>query len=107
MITKIFNFFRVNKNLAIDLGTSNVLIYDKQKRKIVLNEPSVIVKDKKTGKTVAVGKEAREMLGKNPESIVVIKPLKDGVISDIDAARDMLYDFIKKKYMEYLLLNLM
>lgn len=98
MITKIFNFVRVNKNLAIDLGTSNVLIYDKQKRKIVLNEPSVIVKDKKTGKTVAVGKEAREMLGKNPESIVVIKPLKDGVISDIDAARDMLYDFIKKIY---------
>ena len=98
MITKIFNFFRFNKNLAIDLGTSNVLIYDKQRRKIVLNEPSVIVKDKKTGKTVAVGKEAREMLGKNPASIVVIKPLKEGVISDIDAARDMLYEFIKKIY---------
>lgn len=98
MITRILNFFRVNKNLAIDLGTSNVLIYDKQKRKIVLNEPSVIVRDKKTRQVVAVGKEAREMLGKNPESIEVIKPLKGGVISDIDAARDMLYEFIKKVY---------
>lgn len=97
-ITKIVNFFRVNKNLAIDLGTSNVLIYDKQRRKVVLNEPSVIVRDKKTGRIVAVGKEAREMLGKNPESIEVIKPLKDGVISDIDAARDMLSEFIKKIY---------
>lgn len=96
--SQLLNFFRVNKNLAIDLGTSNVLIYDKQKKKIVLNEPSVIVRDKKTRQVVAVGKEAREMLGKNPDSIEVIKPLREGVISDLDAARDMLYEFIKKVY---------
>ncbi len=98
MLSSILNFFKVNKNLAIDLGTSNVLIYDKQKRKIVLNEPSVIVRDKKTREVIAVGLEAREMLGKNPESLEVIKPLKEGVISDLDAARDMLYAFIKKVY---------
>ena len=95
---KFLKFFRISKNLAIDLGTSNVLIYDKQKKKIVLNEPSVIVRDKKTRKVIAVGKEAREMLGKNPNSLEVIKPLKDGVISDDNSARDMLYEFIKKIY---------
>lgn len=97
-LDKIFNFFRMKKNLAIDLGTSNVLIYDKQKKKIVLNEPSFIVRDKKTRKVIAVGKEAREMSGKNPENIEVIKPLKDGVISDDNSARDMLHEFIKKIY---------
>lgn len=98
MITHILNFFRVNKNLAIDLGTSNVLIYDARKEKIVLDEPSVIVRDKKTKEVIAVGKEARDMIGKNPVSLEVIKPLKEGVISDLDAARDMLYTFIKKVY---------
>ena len=98
LLDKFINFFRINKNLAIDLGTSNVLIYDKQRKKIVLNEPSVIVRDKKTNKVIAVGKKAREMLGKNPESIVVIKPLKDGVISDDNSARDMLSEFMKKVY---------
>lgn len=97
-MTKFINFFRMNKNIAIDLGTSNVLIYDKQKKKIVLNQPSVIVYDSRTGEVVAVGEEAREMLGKNPESLKVIKPLIDGVISDLDATRDMLAEFIKKIY---------
>lgn len=98
MLNKIINFFRMNKNIAIDLGTSNVLIYDKQKQKIVLNQPSVIVYDNRTGQVVAVGNEAREMLGKNPHSLEVIKPLKEGVISDIDATRDMLERFIKQIY---------
>ncbi|WP_156285804.1 rod shape-determining protein [Oceanivirga salmonicida] len=98
MISNIFNFFKVNKSLAIDLGTSNVLIYDKQKKAIVLNEPSVIVRDKKTRTIVAVGSEARQMIGKNPDTLEVIKPLKEGVISDLDAARDMLYTFIKRVY---------
>lgn len=98
MINKILNFFRIKKQIAIDLGTSNVLFYDRQLKKIVLNEPSVIVKDKKSGHVVAVGKEAREMLGKNPESLKVIKPLKDGVISDIDSTRQMLSIFMKKIY---------
>ena len=58
-LTRFLNFFRINKSIAIDLGTSNVLIYDKQKNKIVLNEPSVIVKDRKTGELIAVGKKSK------------------------------------------------
>ena len=95
---KLLDFFRVHKSLAIDLGTANILIYDKQKKKIVLNEPSVVAKDKKTGKVIAVGSEAREMLGKTPDSIVAIKPLKDGVIADIDSTRQMIDHFLKKIY---------
>ena len=98
MFNKFLNFFRVKKQISIDLGTSNILFYDKQKRKIVLNEPSVIVIDKKTREVVAVGKEARSMLGKNPDSIEVIKPLRDGVISDLDSTRLMLSIFMKKLY---------
>ena len=97
-LTRFLNFFRVNKSIAIDLGTSNVLIYDKQKNKIVLNEPSVIVKNRKTGELVAVGKEAKEMEGKTAESTVVIRPLTEGVISDIDATREMLSAFIRQIY---------
>ena len=74
------------------------MFYDKQKGKIVLNEPSVIVIDKKTREVVAVGQEARSMLGKNPDSIEVIKPLRDGVISDLDSTRLMLSIFMKKLY---------
>ncbi|WP_066901630.1 rod shape-determining protein [Streptobacillus notomytis] len=94
----LINFFRIKKQISIDLGTSNVLFYDKHAKKIVLNEPSVIVKDKKTGEIIAVGKEAKEMLGKNPKSLEVIKPLRDGVISDIDSTRKMLSEFMRKVY---------
>ena len=97
-ISKFINFFRIKKNIAIDLGTSNVLIYDKQRKKMVINEPSVLVKDKKTGELVAVGLEAKEMLGKTSDSIVVISPLREGVITDIDATREMLNAFIRKVY---------
>ncbi|MBP6125701.1 MAG: rod shape-determining protein [Leptotrichiaceae bacterium] len=90
--------FRVNKSISIDLGTANILIYDKQKKKIVLNEPSVVARDKKTGKVIAVGKEAREMLGKTPASIEAIKPLQDGVIADIESTKEMLSYFIHKIY---------
>ena len=98
MFNRFINFFRVKKQISIDLGTSNILFYDKQKGKIVLNEPSVIVIDKKTHEVVAVGQEARSMLGKNPDSIEVIKPLRDGVISDLDSTRLMLSIFMKKLY---------
>lgn len=98
MFNRFINFFRVKKQISIDLGTSNILFYDKQKGKIVLNEPSVIVIDKKTLEVVAVGQEARSMLGKNPDSIEVIKPLRDGVISDLDSTRLMLSIFMKKLY---------
>ena len=93
---KFLRMFRVNKSISIDLGTANILIYDKQKKKIVLNEPSVVARDKKTGKVIAVGKEAREMLGKTPASIEAIKPLQDGVIADIESTKEMLSYFIHK-----------
>ena len=93
-----FKIFRVNKSISIDLGTANILIYDKQKKKIVLNEPSVVARDRKTRKVIAVGKEAREMLGKTPDSIEAIKPLRDGVIADIDSTKEMISHFIYKIY---------
>ena len=92
------NIFRVNKSISIDLGTANILIYDKQRKKIVLNEPSVVARDRKTGKLIAVGREAREMLGKTPDSIQAIKPLQDGVIADIDSTKEMITYFIHKIY---------
>ena len=97
----VFDFvkiFRVNKSISIDLGTANILIYDKQENRIVLNEPSVLARDKKTGKVIAVGREAREMLGKTPDSIEAIKPLKDGVIADLDATREMISMFMDNIY---------
>ncbi|MDK9582193.1 rod shape-determining protein [Sneathia vaginalis] len=84
--------------MSIDLGTANVLIYDRQREKIVLNEPSVVALDKKTRKVIAVGHDAREMLGKTPDSILAIKPLKDGVIADLDVTKEMLNYFITKIY---------
>ena len=96
--TRFINFFRMKKSIVIDLGTSNVLIYDKQKKRIVLNEPSILVKDKKTGEIVAIGTKAKNMLGKTSESLAVIRPLNEGVISDIDATREMLNIFVKSIY---------
>lgn len=97
-IRRLVRSFRVNKSISIDLGTANILIYDKQENKIVLNEPSVLARDKKTGKVIAVGREAREMLGKTPDSIEAIKPLKDGVIADLDATREMISMFMDNIY---------
>lgn len=97
-IKRLIRSLRINKSISIDLGTANLLIYDKQEDKIVLNEPSVLARDRKTGKVIAVGKEAREMLGKTPDSIEAIKPLKDGVIADLDATREMLSHFMYKIY---------
>ncbi|HWP46380.1 MAG TPA: rod shape-determining protein [Candidatus Limnocylindrales bacterium] len=91
----LFGWF--SRDLAIDLGTANTLIYMKG-RGIVVNEPSVVTIDVKTGKTLAVGKEAKEMLGKAPGHINVIRPLKDGVISDFRVTEEMLRHFIKKVY---------
>ena len=97
-IRRVVRSFRVNKSISIDLGTANILIYDKQENRIDLNEPSVLARDKKTGKVIAVGKEAREMLGKTPDSIEAIKPLKDGVIADLDATREMISMFMDNIY---------
>ena len=83
------------RDIGIDLGTANTLVYLKSKG-IVINEPSVVAINKDTGEVVAVGKPAKEMLGKTPENIVAIRPLKDGVIADFDVTQVMLKYFISK-----------
>lgn len=82
------------KDMGIDLGTANTLIYVKGSG-IVLNEPSVIAVDSRGGKTLAVGAAAKEMLGKAPSNISVVRPLQDGVISDFDRTADMLKSFLE------------
>lgn len=84
-----------SNDLAIDLGTANTLVYVKGKG-IVCNEPSVVVQRKDDKKLIAVGIEAKKMLGKTPANIVAIRPMKDGVIADFDATEEMLKYFIKK-----------
>ncbi|MED3661396.1 rod shape-determining protein [Ureibacillus sp. FSL K6-8385] len=84
-----------SKDIGIDLGTANVLIYVKGKG-IVLNEPSVVAIDKKSNKVLAVGEEARKMVGRTPGNIVAIRPLKDGVIADFDLTEAMLRHFLNK-----------
>jgi rod shape-determining protein MreB len=84
-----------SSDLAIDLGTANTLVFVKSKG-IVCNEPSVVVVRKDNKKTVAVGADAKKMLGKTPANIMAIRPMKDGVIADFDATGEMLKYFIKK-----------
>jgi rod shape-determining protein MreB len=93
MLHNILGWF--SNDLAIDLGTANTLVYVKGKG-IVCDEPSVVVQRRDNKKLIAVGAEAKRMLGKTPSDIVAIKPLKDGVIADFDAAEEMLKYFIKK-----------
>lgn len=83
------------KDIGIDLGTANVLIYVKGQG-IVLNEPSVVAIDSETRKPLAVGREAHEMLGRTPGQVNAIRPLKDGVIADFEITEIMLNHFIKK-----------
>lgn len=83
------------KDIGIDLGTANVLIYVKGQG-IVLNEPSVVAIDAETKKLLAVGTEAREMLGRTPGSVLAIRPMKDGVIADFEVTELMLDHFVKK-----------
>ena len=84
-----------NKDIGIDLGTANVLIYIKGQG-IVLNEPSVVAIDADTKKPLAVGREAHEMLGRTPGKVKAIKPMQDGVIADFETTEVMLNYFIKK-----------
>jgi rod shape-determining protein MreB and related proteins len=86
-----------SNDLAIDLGTANTLVYVRGKG-IVVCEPSIIAVNQKTGKVEAVGKEAKEMLGRTPGNIVAIRPMKDGVIADFEHAEMMLDHFIKKAH---------
>ncbi|MCI6012038.1 MAG: rod shape-determining protein MreB [Firmicutes bacterium] len=81
--------------VGIDLGTANVLVYIKGKG-IVLNEPSVVAINKDTDEILAVGEDARQMLGRTPSNIIAVRPLRDGVVSDYDITERMLKYFIKK-----------
>jgi rod shape-determining protein MreB len=87
----------VSDDLAIDLGTANTLVYVKGKG-VVIDEPSVVAMDKNTGKILAVGAEAKKMLGRTPGNIVAIRPMKDGVIADFETTEKMLRHFITKAH---------
>ena len=86
-----------SNDLAIDLGTANTLVYAKNKG-IVVREPSIVAVNKINNQVEAVGKEAKEMLGRTPGNIVAIKPMKDGVIADFEVTEKMLTYFIKKAH---------
>ena len=92
-----FDFFLnlIGRDMGIDLGTANTLVYVKNKG-IVLNEPSIVAIDKDNKKILAVGMEAKKMVGRTPGNIVAIRPLKDGVIADFDTTERMLRYFIQK-----------
>lgn len=93
MFNKILGAF--SKDIGIDLGTANTLVYVKG-RGIVINEPSVVAVNNKTSKILAVGKEAKNMIGRTPAHIAAIRPLKQGVIADFEAAEQMLKYFIEQ-----------
>jgi rod shape-determining protein MreB and related proteins len=84
-----------NFEIGIDLGTANILVYSKNKG-IAVNEPSVVAIDTETKKVVAFGMEAKEMIGKTPEKIVAIRPLKEGVIADYDLTTELLKHIMRK-----------
>ena len=84
-----------SKDIGIDLGTANTLVYVKGKG-IVVREPSVVAIDKYEGKVLAVGNAANEMIGRTPENIVAVRPMKDGVIADFDITQAMIRAFIKE-----------
>src|ERR1700744_403529 len=94
-LRSLFSLF--SSDLAIDLGTANTLVYAKGKG-IVVNEPSIVAINKINGEVEAVGKEAKEMLGRTPGNIVAIRPMKDGVIADFKVTERMLNYFIQKAH---------
>lgn len=97
MLNKLLS--RLSKDIGIDLGTTNTLIYVKD-RGIVINEPSIVAINTKTDQILAVGKEAQHMMGKTPPHIQVIAPLQDGIISDFEVCEKMLRYFIDKLHTE-------
>jgi rod shape-determining protein MreB len=92
-----FNLSFLSSDLAIDLGTANTLVFAKGKG-IVVSEPSIVAVNKITAKVEAVGKDAKEMLGRTPGNIVAIRPMKDGVIADFEITEKMLSYFIRKAH---------
>jgi rod shape-determining protein MreB len=101
-LRSLFSLF--SSDLAIDLGTANTLVFAKGKG-IVVNEPSIVALNKNTGEVEAVGKEAKEMLGRTPGNIVAIKPMKDGVIADFKVTERMLNYFIQKAHNRKMLVH--
>ncbi|WP_336296893.1 rod shape-determining protein [Clostridium aestuarii] len=88
-------FFGITKDMGIDLGTANTLVYSKGKG-IVLREPSVVAINTNTNRVLAVGQEAKQMIGRTPGNIIAIRPMRDGVIADFDVTEEMLRSFITK-----------
>jgi rod shape-determining protein MreB len=86
-----------SNDLAIDLGTANTLVFERKKG-IVVNEPSIVALRKASGEVEAVGSEAKEMLGRTPEQITAVKPMRNGVIADFKATSQMLNHFIEKAH---------
>jgi rod shape-determining protein MreB and related proteins len=101
-LRSLFSVF--SSDLAIDLGTANTLVYARGKG-IVVNEPSIVAINKNTSEVEAVGKEAKEMLGRTPGNIVAIKPMKDGVIADFKVTEKMLNYFIQKAHNRKMLVH--
>src|SRR6201995_4428057 len=101
-VRSLFSVF--SSDLAIDLGTANTLVYARGKG-IVVNESSIVAINKNTGEVEAVGKEAKEMLGRTPGNIVAIKPMKDGVIADFKVTEKMLNYFIQKAHNRKMLVH--
>src|SRR6202162_5225427 len=97
-------FSLLSSDLAIDLGTANTLVYVRGKG-IVVNEPSIVAINKNSGEVEAVGREAKEMLGRTPGHIVAIRPLKDGVIADFKVTEKMLNYFIQKAHNRKMLVH--
>ncbi len=96
MINRVGNFYNLfSGNIGIDLGTANTLVYIPNKG-VIINEPSVVALNKKTGQVVAVGAEAKAMIGRTPGHIIAIRPLVDGVISDFEVTEEMMNYLINK-----------
>ena len=85
----------IGRDIAVDLGTANTLVYVRG-RGVLVDEPSVVAIDEEAFQLKAVGHEAKQMLGRTPDGVIAIRPLKDGVIADLDATELMLRAFIQR-----------
>ncbi len=98
----LFNYF--TNDIGIDLGTANTLVYVKN-HGIVLNEPSIVAISTENNEVIAIGREAKKMIGRTPQTIKVVRPMKDGVIADFDMTEEMLRQFIKRVMKKKLLVK--
>ena len=97
MFNKLFGKF--SKDIAVDLGTSNTLVYVKDKG-IIINEPSVVAINTRSDQILSVGEDAKRMLGKTPAHILAVKPLRNGIISDFEVTEKMMRYFIERIHKE-------